>query len=385
VKRPLLREDQDAILAGFASVGGHTWKVTLVKRWALFPIHAGDLVIGPMSVTMAKPRSMAGSRRTTETLHVRVSEPPVTGRPPGYALGDAGHFALAAQVSPRDADQGGAVGVHLELSGTGNIPASIVPPAKPGVEWLAPELHEQLGAMGHDTFGGKRTFDYVVRVHTPGNVDLGEVSLPFWDTEQKRYEVARASLGTIHVKPSSSSSPSEETPEQALTGLPQLRESLEGSDPTRPHLDDKPLFWMLGVGAWPLAFGVAVAGRAGGRRIGRAWRDRKASPMTELRERMTAAGVACHGTDARAVDAAVARALEAASVAYAGVSVRGAVGNEVAKRLEDAGVTGETASEVAELLRECEAARFSPDATDMASARDRWARAQKAIRHVERG
>lgn len=106
--------------------------------------------------------------------------------------------------------------------------------------------------------------------------------------------------------------------------------------------------------------------------------------MTELKERMTAAGVACHGADPRAVDAATARALEAASVAYAGVSVRGAVGIEVAQRLERAGVAADAASEVADLLRECEAARFSPDAADMGSARDRWGRAQRAIRHVER-
>jgi hypothetical protein len=39
---------------------------------------------------------------------------------------------------------------------------------------------------------------------------------------------------------------------------------------------------------------------------------------------------------------------------------------------------------VAELLRECEAARFSPDATELAAARDRWSRAQVAIARLER-
>jgi hypothetical protein len=388
VKHPLLRDDQEAILVGYASVAGRVWKVNLVRRWALFPLHAGDLVIGPMSVTLLRPRSAAGSKRATDALHVRVSEPPVAGRPPGYALGDVGHFSLAAQVTPRDLEQGGAVGVHVELSGTGNIPAAIAPPVRTGVEWLAPEVHEQLGSVGRqaDTFGGKRAFDYVVRVRRPGDVDLGEVSLPFWDPDQKGYAVARAILGTVHVKPSTAApAGSGDVPEQEmLPGLPPPRDTLEGTAPSHAHPDDSRLYWLLGVGAWPAVFGFAVAGRAAGRRMTRAWQARKASPATDLKERVSAANAACHGKDARAVDAAIAHALEAAAVAHAGVNVRGAVGDEVVHRLEDAGVGRDAASRVAELLRECEAARFSPDAADVPSARDRWLRAQGAIRQLEK-
>jgi hypothetical protein len=388
VKHPLLRDDQEAILVGYGSVAGRPWKVNLVRRWALFPLHAGDLVIGPMSVTLVRPRSAAGGKRATDALRVHVTEPPIAGRPPGYALGDVGHFALAAQVTPRDLEQGGAVGVHVELSGTGNVPAAITPPARTGVEWLAPELHEQLGSVGRqaDTFGGKRSFDYVVRVHRAGDVDLGEVSLPFWDPAEKHYAVARATLGTVHVKPTTAApTASGDAPEQeVLSGLPPLRDTLAGTAPPHAHLDDSRLYWLLGVGAWPAAFGIVVAGRAMGRRVAGAWRTRKASPATDLRERVSAANAACHGKDARAADAAIAHALEAAAIAHAGVSVRGAVGDEVIHRLEDAGVARDAASRVAELLRECEAARFAPDAADVVSARDRWLRAQGAIRQLER-
>jgi hypothetical protein len=66
------------------------------------------------------------------------------------------------------------------------------------------------------------------------------------------------------------------------------------------------------------------------------------------------------------------------------VSVRGAIGDEVVERLERAGVRREAAERIADLLRECEAARFSPDTTDVVAARDRWLRAQGAIRDLER-
>jgi hypothetical protein len=56
----------------------------------------------------------------------------------------------------------------------------------------------------------------------------------------------------------------------------------------------------------------------------------------------------------------------------------------VAERLERAGVPQPAATRIAELLRECEAARFAPHAADVVTARDRWQRAQGAIRSLER-
>jgi hypothetical protein len=383
VKHPLQREDQEAPLVGYASVGGRTWAVKLVRRWALFPLHVGDLTIGPMHVRMRRPASVAGAERAAETLVVHVKEPPLAGRPPGYVLGDAGRFSLAAQVSPGEVDQGGAVGVHVELSGTGNMPSAIQTPAREGIEWLAPEVHDELGPTDHDTFGGKRTFDFVVRLRRPGTVDLGELALPFWDPEQRKYEIARAKLGAVRVAPSAAA-PAQDEAQNRLPDLPPLRDVLEGGRSLRAHPDDSLVFWFAGIGGCPLAFGVAVAARAGGRRARSALRSRRVSPARELKQRLAAAMAACEGGDARAADAAIARALEAATVAHAGVSIRGAVAGELVERLERAGVAPDAASGLAELLGECDKARFAPDAVDMLAARDRWTRAQGTIRRLER-
>jgi hypothetical protein len=171
--------------------------------------------------------------------------------------------------------------------------------------------------------------------------------------------------------------------QEKLQGLPALRDVLEGTPASRPHVDDTRLFWLGGIGAWPVALGLAAAGSAAGRKLRLAWSARRTSPTAELRERVALAIAACEGSDARAVDAAIERALQAAAVVHAGVSIRGAMGGEVATRLEGAGVKKPTASSVADLLRECEAARFAPDVSDVAGARERWARTRTVIRALE--
>ncbi|MGH7434389.1 MAG: BatD family protein, partial [Polyangiaceae bacterium] len=199
-KRSLMKDDETTS-RGYASIGGKTWTVLMLRRWALFPLRAGDLTIGPMSMALARPRSVAGTKRASETIHVSVSEPPLAGRPPGYSVGDVGHFTLSAQVQPRQTEQGGAIGVHVDVSGKGNVPNAIAVPSRPGVEWLTPQVHEQLGPIGKDAYGGTRSFDYVVRLTRTGDVDLGDLSLPFWDPDARRYVVASAKLGTVNVAP----------------------------------------------------------------------------------------------------------------------------------------------------------------------------------------
>jgi hypothetical protein len=383
LKHPLLTDDKTGQAVGYASIGGHTWEVSLVTKWALFPLHAGEATIGSMRVAVARPASAAGPR-TSESIVVRVSEPPIAGRPAGYVVGDVGRYSLNADVKPREVEEGGAVGVHVEVLGSGNVPNAITTPARAGVEWLAAETHDEVGPKGQDDYGGKRTFEFVVRMHRRGNVDLGEIALPYWNPLEKRYDVARAPLGVVHVTPSAASSASaQDAPAEILPGMPAPRDALARTQGPRSHWDDAPVFWLVGLVAWPFAFGVAVVGRAVGRRAKGAWERRRTSPAAELRERLAEATTACDKADARSVDAAIARALEAASVAHAGVSIRGAVGSEVADRLQHAGVARATAESVADLLRECEAARFAPDEADIAHARGRWDRARGAIRGME--
>jgi hypothetical protein len=238
---------------------------------------------------------------------------------------------------------------------------------------------------GGTAWGGTRSFDFVVHVNRAGDVDLGELALPFWDPDQRRYSIARAALGMVHVTANAAAEANRsDRATEVLPGLPSLRTTLEGVPAARAHTDDSLWFWIGAVAGGPVLFGLSVGLRAILLRVRTAWRERRTSPASELRERLSAAREACGKGDARAADSAIGRALEAAAIAHAGVNVRGAIGRELTDKLERAGVAPDAATTLAQLLRECETARFSPDATELGAARDRWSRAQAAIARLER-
>jgi hypothetical protein len=385
VKRTLFEDDSSEHATSRAMVGDRPYNVRLLRKWALFPIKAGDLTVSPMDLTLQRNRATGDPTRESETLLIHVTEPPTEHRPPGYMLGDVGNFTLSADVTPRDIEEDGALGVTLTLSGTGNLPAMITPPAQAGIEWLPPEVHEKVGATQADHFGGSRTFAYVVRIHRAGDVSLGLIHIPFWDPSAKRYDVARANLGTVTVHPRTTPKAAADQAPDPFAALPEVRGQMGGTRAPAGHLaEDRPvLFWLL-LSLTPLSF-FAFAGIASTVKAVRERAEvRAASPETDLKAKVSAAERASRAEDARAISAATARVIEAATLTYAEVNVRDARGSEATQRLLDAGVDEALAKQVFGLLADCEAARFSPDAPPLSEARSRWGAAKETVKALRR-
>ena len=374
VKRSLLQDESRAILVGNALVGGRPWSVKLVRKSALFPLKTGALAIAPMSLTL--PQARVGLRES-ETLTVDVIDPPVTGRPAGFQVGDTGDFSLSAQVTPRTLEQHGAVGVSVELRGTGNIPATLAMPEIPGVEWLEPQTRDALGPVTQEQYGGTRTFNYVGRIHNAGQVNLGEVRLPYFDPRTRSYQIARSSLGIVSVTKGEGHDAGADKVEPILANLPAARTALEGHK-EQTFVTERPIFWGAIFGS-PLACMLAIVCGDAVRRA----RERRANAVPShekvAKEKHAEAEAAVKGTDGKAAAAAIERAVIADVLAEHGVNLRGTAGEKAIAELTEAGVAAATARELVAVVAECESARFAPSDVDIAPMRDLWKRAQTAL------
>ena len=236
-------------------------------------------------------------------------------------------------------------------------------------------LDEAAGAP--DLSGGARTFSYVVTPKKEGDVDLGEIAVSFFNPATRAYDVARAALGVIHVKPGAAPPVADDT--KVFATMPPVRATLSGPRGSEAHLDDSPTFYALLVMPTAL-FGIAISARRMARRLAERAKERRTSPVAELKpRRLRALAAAEESGDARAIDGATIRVVEAGATAHAGVNVRGVGGAAVASVLARAGVEADAATELRDLLEACAAAGFSPEGVEASDAKKRAALARTLV------
>lgn len=366
-------------------IDGVPWRAQRVFHAAIFPLRAGNLDVGKESASILGAGRGNGARggviRESQPLQIRVTEPPAAGRPPGYQLGDVGKYSMVASVEPRTVEQGGAVAVTVTLSGTGNVPPAVRVPMQSGVEWLEPQMRESFEAE-RGKIRGSRTFTYLVRPKVAGTLDLGEITLPYWDPEQKAYEVARAPLGKLRVTPvdgvEASDPGSSRDPFAAIAG-PRTR--LEPLAPATSPITDSRTFW-LGIFGAPMAVVMASALSRSIQALRSRRAEKKGSAASALEKALDDAKAAQKANDLPALASAVDRIVYLSIEAATGLKTRALMLDEIPKALETRGIEAELALRVREILALAESIRFAD--SQGISGDDLLARARSISRDLRR-
>jgi hypothetical protein len=362
-------------------INGVSWRAQAIYKSALFPLRAGDLEIGPLQGTFIGAGAVGPMVRESQPIRLRVNEPPSHGRPVGYQIGDVGNYALSATVEPRTAEVGGAIAVTITLGGVGNVPTAVRVPANASVEWLDPQVRENID-VENGKVRGSRTFAYVVRPKTAGTIELGAVTLPYWDPDRKLYDIARAALGKIVVAADRAEAGKEpELPHDPWSALAAPRDQLGAFRRPREPLTDRPFYWFGLFGA-PLAVVASSLGARGARRARRFFSARRKGKERGISEALSQARAAGKSGDGAAFAAQLERALYLAVERATDVKARGVLRGELSPELERRGVPNDLAAEVSALLSSLEALRFAPDGA--AEQRDLGDRAVAAVRRLNR-
>jgi hypothetical protein len=358
-------------LSGYQfDLNGQRWITVKIQEFALFPLKSGTLKAGEMTFGFrgrSYSKDPQGLERKSAPVEITVVEPPLEGRPPGYHLGDVGRYTLSARTEPREVPAGGSVSVVAKLEGTGNLPYSLVVPERRGVRFLEPQLVDQV-APKQGVVQGFRTFTYVVELNEPGEQDLGEISLPYYDAKARAYGVARASLGSVKVtgvaKPAAQD---KQANGQRLRGLvspasklSSFRSSSDGYWPSRP-------------GYWIALLGVPVAAVLGfalsdlSKLLRRRRQERRGSLAAALDDALGQLGAAAKAQDTAAGASAAERALFLAIQKGTAIKARGLLKDQLPLALASAGIPQELAEHTRDLLARCDQLRFAGEALDLSS------------------
>jgi hypothetical protein len=363
-------------------IDGELWHALKIREVALFPIRSGELSIGSMRMGFDGRRYPSRGRhrglvRESAPLQVTVRDPPLEGRPAGYRLGDVGRFSLSATVQPRTVTAGEAISVVVTLKGKGNLPFSLSTPQRKGVQWLKPNVVDDVEVSGKDV-AGWRKFTYVVRLDQPGSIDLGQLELPYFDPWQSAYRVARTGLGTVEVVPGANAASvdgAQEVDPLEVAMVPRAELGAGASPPWRPA--GTPWFWGL-LAFGPVSVVVARAGTALLSALRGRLRSRRAAPATIAAQALAESRQAAAAGDVATAASQAERALFTAVEGAVGLRARAVLREELSVRLTDAGIGRELAERITALLEAFDGVRFTGQSAEHAAS-DLVARAAELV------
>jgi BatD DUF11 like domain len=349
-------------------VGDRDFVATKIRDVALFPLKAGKLEIGPMSIAFYGSRYASGAHpegleRATQPIFIDVQEPPSAGRPIGYQVGNVGRFELSAVVAPRQVAAGDSISVVATLRGQGQLPARLSTPDQRNVEWLEPSIQEQIKADDSGRLGGTRVFTYVVKLEQAGKVDLGTLALDYYDPERSAYQTARVNLGEITVSPAAAmtatagGSPSTPKEHSLLDGT-QVQKQLAPARAPQNFVADTRGFWLL----LALLPALSVVLQVSGRRLQRFRSERRsqhASPAHIANDSLKQAATELRAGDESRAISHLERALFSALDSATGLKSRGFVRADLRAALENKQLPAELAQASVDLLARLEDARFT--------------------------
>lgn len=173
----------------------------------VIPREAGRQTIGPATVDCEIILKQAMSvfdrpqtRRAvvpSNPLSIEVRPLPTEGRPANFN-GLIGQYAIAASASPTEVNVGDPITVQIRVEGP--LVSSVPAPALDRQENLVEGFRVASAADPGQIDGSSKIFTRVIRAQSPSVTEIPAIELPYFDSKQGRYAIARSKPIPIKVR-----------------------------------------------------------------------------------------------------------------------------------------------------------------------------------------
>ena len=384
-------------------VNGVPYEVYVLRRFAAFPLHAGELTISPMTVALQTGSvfDLFGGgggevERAGVPYTITARELPSENRPTGEV--HVGEFTIDASLDRAQAATGDAVTYRCTIKGSGNLhDIRIDAPVVDGLNFLPPQVHDTTESPG-DLVGGTKTFEWLVVPQKPGTFTISGLGLNAFNPKTHVYSRVAANAVAL-VAAGNATTPS--VPMAALSAAANADEDAHAPpgdetlslQPIRTHSDlnrksarivDQR--WYAGlVALFPTTFVLFLAlqliRRIGGK-SNALEEDRKAKAATK--GRLEAAEACAQKGDARGFYGEVEHAIKAMLAHRTGEAIGGFTHPQLRSRLVELGMSDDLAARIIDELEGSEFARFSASGGSAQEMQSCMARVQALLERIER-
>lgn len=196
---------------------GQRFNVATIKQTILFPEHAGDLTIDPMSLTLSVRLQQPGSGDIFDQvfggggfkdINYKVSSPPViihamplpeAGKPADFS-GAVGSFSVESNVDKKELKANETFNYNLKITGTGNLALINAPNINPPADFekYDPKTTDNI-AVNPGGVSGSREFTYLLIPRHQGDFTLNPPGFSYFNPATRRYVTLPAKSFAIKV------------------------------------------------------------------------------------------------------------------------------------------------------------------------------------------
>jgi hypothetical protein len=191
---------------------GARYNVTTIKQSMLFPQHAGDLSIDPLSMTLVaripfKDQFDNPFGNFKDVKYSVKSQPviihalalPTAGKPADFT-GAVGNFTVYSDVDKKELKANETLNYTVDISGTGNLnlinSLKIITPID--VEKYDPKTNDHI-VVDSNGVSGSRQFSYLLIPRHQGNFTLNPVEFTYFNPSTQKYVTVPTKPFTIKV------------------------------------------------------------------------------------------------------------------------------------------------------------------------------------------
>jgi hypothetical protein len=347
-------------------IQGYRFAVYMLRRFAAFPLRAGELTIGGTGVTVSSNNPFdrifgGGGGPSTRfegiatTLEVR--ELPEQGRPRGEV--HVGRLTLSAELDRTQVPTGDAVQLTVTAEGSGQLTQlELELPAQDGLRILTPEIDDQI-VWPRDVVSGTRTARWLIVPERAGTFTIPPFEIAVFDPSTQRYSVARTTALRLVAAGNPIAGGEDandgEAPDEGRLEIRPIRTESELTRDRGAWLPPPVLWGGLALG--PLLFAGALIVRVARRRAAHA--DPRGKKQKDAKKRLAAAQRHAAAGEGREFYGAIAQALKDVLEARLGQPVGRFTHAELRRHLTERGMQETLVESVVDELEGCDFARFS--------------------------
>ncbi len=197
-------------------INGQNYNVGLIRKYALYPRHSGEIKIEPSELKCLVRQVVHGGGRNlidqffgsyqnisktirSPEVNVRVKDLPFNNSP--HFKGAVGNYSLSTKLSRDTLNVNEALSLEVSVRGTGNLrmveqPEILFPKE---FEVYDPQVINNFTA-GANGISGTKTWDFTIIPRYPGIFELGQIIFEYFDPASGQYKKAMSNPITIAIR-----------------------------------------------------------------------------------------------------------------------------------------------------------------------------------------